>query len=222
MSDYIGILATGSASGIWYYSKLQELSRLQRGEDFVCPVKLLSIPFEEINMLLPHQMDKAAERMELHFREAEALGVRRYIMANMTLHEAFDKKHGSLCTEHFLHIKEVFNRSLPSQTKKVMVLGTAYTTKNPVWDNWLPEGVRRIIPSEKLVKEADELRKVYYYGTDPGLAETCFDNLQNTHPEVDFFIIACTELALALDAYPGKERFFNLPLKQCALLFEEI
>jgi len=72
-----------------------------------------------------------------------------------------------------------------------------------------------IKPSEKDFTSIDQLRTIYYKSPNPKASKKVFDQLKNNYPEVDCFIIACTEHALALEDYKDSLNSFNLPELQC-------
>jgi aspartate/glutamate racemase len=222
MNSYAGILATGANAGTWYFSQLLEQAMEKWGADYVLPVKTLTVPFEPINALLPDRMEEAAEKMLPYFHEMEKLGIKKYILANITLHEAFDKVKGKIYNHSLLHLREIIEQVF-AKKQKIMIIGTLYTMNNPYLPSLFNAGtVEFLTASESLQQQIDALRKVFYHRRDDEMAAMIFDRLLREHPEVDTFVIACTEHALALEKLADKSRFISLPHLQIEYLLKDL
>lgn len=220
--EYIGIIGTGARAATWYFQKYQELYQFKYGKNAVCPLKRMNIPFEPINRLLPSQMEKAGLLLIPYFLKMSNLKVSRFILANITLHEAIDLlKYNLIIPSNFISLKNVITKHWNPQIKKAMILGTYYTMQNyylpSLFNNFV---VTFITPNEEDFSAIDRLRTMYYTHSNPDTSEKVFDRLKKNYPEVDCFIIACTEHALALADYNGTLNVFNLPELQCADLIE--
>lgn len=220
MSPYAGIIGTGANAAMWYYHALQQMAQRAMGENAVFPIKLLGIPFEPINNLLPQNMMEAGNLMQPYLKEMEKMGAAQYILANITLHEALDKQ--KIKPKKMIHIRDVFNQYWERSDKNVMIIGSGYTMSAGYIPSLLPKVTRVIRASEEDEKSIDMLRRRFYHeqtATDP---EDTLLQLPAKYPEVDTFIISCTEHALALKRYNIEDKFFNLPLLQCQSLFQVI
>ena len=213
--ENLGIIGTGKNAAKWYLEKCREIYQLQHGSNVEPPVKLKSVPFEPINAILPDQMKEAGRLLVPYLREMDDFDVSRFILANITLHEAVELQNVSLKTP-FISLRTVIANHWDSDIKKVMIVGSYYTMQG----NYLPSlfvdfDLDFIAPSEKDFTAIDQLRKKYYKSSKPKDSRTVFDQLKMNYPEVDSFIIACTEHALALADYQKPIRSFNLPELQC-------
>lgn len=217
---YIGIIGTGTNVATWYFKKCQEIHQRQHGDSAVCPVKLMNIPFEPINAILPDQMEAAGQLLLPHLHEMDDFGVARFILANITLHEAIDlQKQNIELKTPFISLTTVIANHWDSNTKKAMILGTSYTMQSDYIPNLFDEfDVDFIQPNKNDFTAIDHLRTTYYKAPNPESVNKVFDQLKNNYPEVDCFIIACTEHALALDDYQDYFNSFNLPELQCVEL----
>lgn len=220
--EYVGIIGTGVHAATWYFQKCQELYQLRYGKNAVCPVKLMNIPFEPINRILPDQMEEAGRLLVPHLHEMDDFNVSRFILANITLHEAIDlQKDNFELKTPFITVRTVITNHWNHRIKKAMILGTYYTMQNTylpiLFDDF---DVEFIHPNDSDFKAIDRLRTTYYSTPNPVASKKVFDHLKNNYPEVDCFIIACTEHALALADYNDSLESFNLPELQCMDLIE--
>lgn len=223
MTNYAGILMTGANAGVWYLQQLVHQARVLWGEDYVPPIKTLSVPFESINALLPARMDDAADKMLPYFHEMESQGIEKYILANITLHEAYDKIKGQIPNDHMLHLREIIRQTFYGKKKKIMIIGSLYTMNSLYLPSLFDPGTVQLIKVNKTLQlQVDKLRKVFYKRDDHKMAKVVFKNLTEAHPEVDAFVIACTEHALAIENLPDKSRFVSLPHLQIEYLLKSI
>lgn len=219
----IGIIGTGKNAATWYFKKCQQVYQRLNRSDAVCPVKLVNIPFEPINAILPDQMEEAGRLLLPHLREMDNFGVIRFILANITLHEAIDlQKENIKLKTPFVSLRTGIANHWDSKIKKAMIVGSYYTMQN----EYLPSlfnglNLEFIQPEKNDFKAIDQLRITYYKSKNHEAAKGLFDRLKNNYPEVESFIIACTEHALALDDYRVVFKSFNLPELQCLDLVED-
>jgi aspartate/glutamate racemase len=216
-----GILATGSRSAMWYYNQLQRLAQEARGADAVFPVKILQMPFEEINRLLPFHMKEAATLLIPYLQEMHRMGARPFILANITLHEALDLDE---CPgeglEEIIHVRGLLAAHFRGLRQKVALLGTAYTMRAPYMTDMIRRCGQDLIELSPEHRElVDRLRLTYYAADQPESACEVFHTLSKAYPHIQCFVLACTELSLALERYPAKERFVDVPSLQCAALY---
>ncbi len=223
MDSYAGILVTGINAGIWYFGQLNAQAREKWGADYVLPVKTLTIPFEPINALLPDRLEEAAEKMLPYFHEMEKLGIKKYILANITLHEAFDKVKGRIHNHRLLHLREIIAQEFADYRQKIMLIGSRYTMNHNYLPSLFNAGNQEFVKaSDAMQIQLDNLRKVFYHRRDDEMAAMVFDRLLREHPEVDTFVIGCTEHALAIDKLADKSRFISLPHLQIEYLLNDI
>jgi len=219
MINYAGILMTGARAGVWYLRELLNRARALNGDDFVLPVKTLSVPFHSINALLPKKMALASAKMLPYFQEMEILGVDKYILANITLHEAFDQVQHQISGTRILHLHDIIRNTFNKGKKKIMIVGSMYTMRGSYLPSLFDHDHIEIVDASGVMQiSLDELRRKFYNGNNRQLANQVFDDLLQQYPEVDAFVIACTEHALALEEYPDKDRFISLPHLQVEYL----
>lgn len=214
MTGTVGIVTTGKLAGEWYVKQAQiEAKRLNH------PVRIeqLQVDFDRINAILPNEIAQASIYLADDLKRLGVEDLNQFILANITLHEAMDLIGDR--PSNFIHIKDILKNEIPAGSK-VMVLGTLYTMQSGYVSSLLKNEVTCVRPVATDEIAVDDLRKLYYKETDKALAHFIWEKLLSSYPEVDYFIIACTELALALDGFKHKERFLNLPQLQCAYLLK--
>lgn len=210
------IIGTGKNAAHWYFQKCKELYQAQNRLIQEFPVKLVKIPFEPINAILPDQMKEAGRLLLPHIHKMDELDVSQFILANITLHEALDLQEEYKVKRPFISLRTVIANHWNPENKKAMILGTFYTMQSSylpcLFDDF---NVEFITPDKTDFKKIDRLRTTYYNSPNPKAAQNLFDTLKVNYPEVDCFIIGCTEHALALSDYEGYLNCFNLPELQC-------
>lgn len=207
-------LVTGGAAGKWYMKELDHLclsNELRKSE-----VEFVQTDFAPINALLPFKMEEAAQLIEPYFIAQEAKK-EPYILANITLHEAV--KYFSIQLMYFISVESIIHHQTKKENLTVGLLGTAYTMRNDYWIKTFPYLDFIALP-ENTASAIDALRMIYFKGRDPKLALNEFQKLQNI--KVDYWILACTELALALDDADIGLPIIHLPRLQCDYLCNEI
>lgn len=216
LNKFPGIILTAFQSGIWYLKTIQKIAQESMGNEYVFPLKMIQLPFQEINEILPHKMEEAAQMLVPYLKDMKEIQAQPFLLANITLHETFNYYPKTFSKEiHFLSIEDVLIRKLPVTPKKLAILGTAYTMNSGYLKSLIPKNHQVILLNKDLQKKVDDLRITFYNELDKNQAEKTFSELTKQHPEVDFFIISCTELAVALDFFDNKTKFFNLPHLQC-------
>ncbi len=208
------ILLTGKAAGEWYIATLNKNMPGNRVDEKA--YHAIQTEFAPINALLPGNMAQAAKLLEPYFVKIEAKKM-PYILANITLHEAVC--HFTIEPKHFISIGSIINAETDKRSLKVGLLGTSYTMTNNYWQKTFPY-LRFETPPGELLQAIDDLRKCYYSDTDKALALKVFNQLQNI--EVDFWILACTELAIAYDDVDIELPMIHLPKLQCEYFIKSI
>ena len=205
-----GILLTGKISGDWYIQTLEGIKTRQPSFDY----EVLQVDFEPINALLPSKMEAAVLLLEPYFAEMENRK-QPYILANITLHEAVH--FFSFVPEYFISIEDILQNEIKSMIGTVAILGTIYTMNHSYFSSLLPNTSIINLP-EKIQDEVDDLRKEYYLASNKILAESMFNALN--HLNIDQYIIACTELAVALQDSKAALNTLHIPNLQCNYLLE--
>jgi aspartate/glutamate racemase len=161
-------------------------------------------------------MPEAAKLLEPYFRKLEAEQM-PYILANITLHEAV--AHFTIKPKHFISIEAILQHEIDQKALTVGLLGTSYTMTNDYWKKTYPYLQFKPL-STGLLAAVDDLRKCYYQDANKTLALKTFKLLKSI--QVDFWIIACTELALAYDDADIELPLIHLPKLQCDYLIKSI
>lgn len=203
-----GILLTGKKAGDWYIQTLEGIKTERPSFDY----EALQVDFEPINALLPRNMEAAARRLEPYFAEMEN---RRqpYILANITLHEAV--QYFSLSPKYFISIEEILQKETKSIEGTVAILGTRYTMNHTYFSSLLPN-TTIITLAEHLQDAVDALRSSYYHVSNKVMAAAVFDSLKQL--KIDHYILACTELAVALEDSKLDLNAVHIPKMQCDYL----
>lgn len=220
---YIALLTTGAASALWYFKRILIHTEAQWGRGVVPPLKVLSIPFKNINDLLPHKMQEAARALQLFTDELESMHPRASIMANITLHEALSlmsRPPASLIALSSIGREAAIKRN----TRRAMVLGTSYTMGAGFVPSLFPESIDFFTPSRADAQAIDNLRVHIYSGDSKPGDEEVLTALKHHYPDVDTFVIACTELSIAAESLPQEHRvhFIDLPDLQCGSLVAQL
>lgn len=205
-----GILLTGKMSGDWYIQTLEGIKTQQPSFDY----EVLQVDFEPINALLSSKMEAAALLLEPYFAEMENRK-QPYILANITLHEAV--QYFSFKPKHFISIEDILQNEIKSVVGTVAILGTIYTMNHSYFSSLLPNTSIINLP-KKIQDEVDDLRKEYYLASNKILAESVFNALNQFN--IDQYIIACTELAVALEDSKTALNTIHVPDLQCNYLLE--
>jgi len=204
------IILTGRAAGQWYVDTLNSnMPSIGKKEK---EYYIIQTEFAPINDLLPNKMPQAAKLLEPYFVKQEAEQT-PYILANITLHEAVS--YFTIKPKYFVSIESIIQAEIDNRSLRVGLLGTNYTMTNDYWEKTFPYLQFESLPDE-LRLAVDDLRKCYFDGANKALALCIFKQLQCI--EVDCWILACTELALAYDDAGIELSIIHLPKLQCEYL----
>ena len=206
------IIITGNSAGQWYINTLNKYMPSNNKDEKA--YNIIQTDFGQINTLLPNKMVEAAKYLEPYFIKIEAEKT-PYILANITLHEAVP--YFTIKPKHFISIKSIINAETSNRLLKVGLLGTNYTMTNNYWKKTFPYLQFEKLSGE-LMQAIDDLRKCYYNDTDKVLAIKVFKHLQNI--KIDYWILACTELAIAYDDADVELPMIHLPKLQCSYLIK--
>jgi aspartate/glutamate racemase len=205
------VILTGKNAGDWY---IQTLNRLINDHP-TFEYDTIQVNFEPINALLPFHMEAAAQMLQPYFTEMETRQ-KPYILANITLHEAV--KYFSFAPKYFISIENILRDALKSIQGKVVILGTKYTMNHTYISSLFPK-VEIVSLPEKIQDKIEKLRQVYFESSDRKMTNEVIGELNQLEP--GHYIIACTELALALDDYSLELKTIHLPELQCKYLIQK-
>lgn len=203
-----GVLLTGRNAGEWYVRTLNGIVDSQPKFGY----HAVYVDFDPINACLPHNMEAAAQLLEPYFRAMEKRQ-RPYILANITLHEAV--KHFSFSPYYFISIEAILRNEVQSIRGVVAVLGTEYTMNHKYLPSLLPL-VEIVTLPEMIQNKVDRLRQLYFKTSNVIMADEVIIELNQL--DIDLYILACTELALAFDDSEIELKTINLPRLQCQCL----
>lgn len=212
-----GILLTGASAGSWYVNTLHRLHGEAMQQENPFEHWALQTDFAPINELLPYQMNSAAVLLEPYVRKMETTTSQPYILANITLHEAIRDFQDP--PRQLLHIERILQEQCAGLTGRVGVLGTSFTMQHSYIPSIIPHLQTEPLPS-LAIAEIDALRRFYYTKPAPELAKAVFSKIQTI--QADYWIIACTELAMAYEDAAIPLPLIHLPELQCRYLLRHV
>lgn len=210
------LILTGENAGRWYQDTIDRL--VSDGRPLATrpsQYHTVTTDFELINALLPWNMREAARMLEPYFVQCEE-GRKPYVLANITLHEAVS--YFSFQPQYFIDIENILRQECIAPSIRVGILGTSYTMTNPYWQDVLPANADIVPLPKDIVEGVDRLRLLYFSSRDQCAARYQFSQLAE-YDAVDLWILACTELAMALDDADIKLPVLHLPYLQCLYLY---
>lgn len=215
--NFSGVILTGLKSGAWYIEKLHQLYCEQYGENATFPHMALQVNFEPINALLPENLVQASSLLEPYFEYIETCHIKSYILANITLHEGISLFRKP--PKNFISIERILKESVRDKTGSFAVLGTKFTMNHHYISGLISDKNLVMLP-EQLQNKIEALRKTYFDSQDETFAKSVCVQLYAL--KVDYFIIACTELAVAFSNLNTQLNFINLPELQCRYLLKSM
>jgi aspartate/glutamate racemase len=205
------VILTGKNAGVWYIQTLNALVNTYPSFEY----ETIQVNFEPINALLPYKMKDAAKLLEPSFKEMERRQ-KPYILANITLHEAV--MYFSFPTKYFISIDAILKKEVLGIEGALSILGTKYTMNHHYIAGLLPH-VEIVSLPENIQEKIDVLRQVYFKTSHKKMSKEVF-HLLNQH-ESTRYIIACTELAMALTDAKIALKTIHLPELQCRYLCKQ-
>jgi len=197
----------GINASVLTYQLLNQLYMQRKGQGHTCPLRMLNIDFNPINQLLPNRQQESAKLLLPYLQDLDRQDISCIIMPNNTLHESLD-----ILLEKYDFQKPILHigHSLHDKLKKlhvenVMILGTAYTMQSGYLQSFIPAESNIIVPNQQHLEKIENLRKLYFQSSDALLSSQIWNELQDEYPEVDYFIIACTELSIAFELFDDKK-----------------
>lgn len=204
------VILTGKNAGDWYVQTLNAIVNVHPTFEY----DTIQVHFESINALLPVKMEAAAKLLEPYFREME-YRQKPYILANITLHEAV--KYISFSPKYFISIDKILKNEVINIQGKFAILGTKYTMNHNYISSLLTKKEIVSLP-ERIQDNIDKLRQVYFNSSNIKMANEVIIELSQL--KINHYILACTELTLALDDSVLELKTINLPELQCRYLLQ--
>ena len=215
----IGIIGgIGYKATAYFYEKINALYEQQNGRGNSCPILLVSLNFKEINASLPYEMEKVAELITPNLKYLDQLDISCAVLVNNTMHKALDivlDKNELL--KPYCHVGNLVNQKLNKIEKvsNIIILGTAFTMQDDYLKSFVPKRHNLVTPTNKIIEQVDELRKVYFESSDEEKAIKCYQLLTKTYTENVIFIVACTELSIAFSNIKNKTNWVDTIDLQC-------
>jgi len=199
----IGLLGgVGWASTITYYKTLNELVQERLGGYHSAKILLKSIDYHEIQSNYGKNHDRVAALLEEELRGLIALKPDCILICCNTLHKYYDMIKERLCSDiPVFHALEVVVQELQRRNcQKVLLLATKNTLEDGFFEKKLEaSNINVTIPNEA---EREEIRKIHNELMQDIVNEKSkkfFQNLIQSHRDLDAVILGCTELPLAID-----------------------
>ncbi|MDT8347661.1 MAG: hypothetical protein RQ756_07645 [Flavobacteriaceae bacterium] len=221
----IGLITAASSASVAMYERYLleaiEKTPLANGIQIV----QIKLDFEPINELLPLELQAAAALLKNSIPEEALNKLDAVIIPNFTLHEALDYlKANDLIVQKCFHLKEVLNNYIPTDHTP-MLIGSSYTIKSGYLSSLLPNDSVVVRPTKETLIQLEQQRAVFYTTKDEELALNTFIHLAVNYPEVNQFILCCTEHVVAYEAVKNalnQSRYLNLAQRHCAAVVQKI
>ena len=170
-------------------------------------------------------MEKVVDLITPTIKYLDQQDITSAILVNNTMHKALDivlNKHE--ITKPYCHVGNLINQKLNKveEGSKVLILGTAFTMQDEYLKSFVPKKHNLIAPSEEIIEQVDELRKLYFESTDEEQTKECYQLLIETYSENVIFIVACTELSIAFSTIKNKINWLDTIDLQCEAALETI
>ncbi|WP_339837864.1 aspartate/glutamate racemase family protein [uncultured Flavobacterium sp.] len=215
----IGIIGgIGYKATAYFYQKINALYEQKKGKGNSCPILLVSLNFKEINSLLPYEMEKVAELITPTIKYLDQQEITCAILINNTMHKALDiVLDNNETTKPFFHVGNLINQKLNEVDgiSNIIILGTAFTMQDEYLKSFVPKKHNLITPSDEIIEQVNELRKVYFDSTDEEKTNKCYQLLTESYSENVIFIVACTELSIAFSNIKNKTNWVDTIDLQC-------
>ncbi|MFT7350323.1 MAG: aspartate racemase [Flavobacterium sp.] len=209
----IGILGgIGYKATSYFYERLNYLFELKMGLGNSCPILLQSINFKKINALLPNNANQIAASIKPSVQFLDNQNIACVVLVNNTMHKALDVVLSENKTQiPYCHVGVLITESLKKTpySKKVLILGTAFTMTDNYLKAFVPKVHNLVIPDMITIKKVDTLRQLFNHHVDFEQAKNCFDYLKKSNSTDTIFIIACTELSIAFANFEKNENWID-------------
>jgi|TARA_R100000789_G_C3005459_1_gene149938 aspartate racemase len=195
MKNNIGILGLGVRSTSYYTNLLHQKMHEKYGGYHTFPYLNYQINFNDINPFLPNQFDVLLPHLEKHIVNLKNLNLDKWLVPNITLHEALDKINHGLSLFHPLEL--AIQNCLKNNIQNVVVFGTNYTMQSNYMKSYFEKEsiiVHKATKNEMIL--IDELRTKIYQSKDKKDDIKNYQKLIENYTKNAHVIIACTELSL--------------------------
>ncbi len=195
MKNNIGILGLGVRSTSYYTNLLHQKMHEKYGDYHTFPYLNYQINFNDINPFLPNQFDVLLPHLEKQIARLKGFNINKWLVPNITLHEALDKINHNLSLFHPLEL--AIQTCLKNNSKQVIVFGTYYTMQSNYIKSYFEKEsiiVHKATKNEMIL--IDELRTKIYNSKEKKDDIKKYQKIIENYTKNAHVIIACTELSL--------------------------
>ncbi|MGL4585047.1 MAG: aspartate/glutamate racemase family protein [Flavobacterium sp.] len=222
----IGILGgTAYPSTALYYTLLNQMANEKWGGYHSCPIILYSIDYHNIKTRYANQWDEIPNILKYEVENLLALQPDCYLIANNTLHKAYDEiKHELLTNIPISHSIELTRDHLvKSNMKKVLLLATPFTMEDDYFKNPLQQaGIEVIIPNKEEINQIGIYQGILSKGETSEEMLQFFTAITEKYNSVDGIVLGCTELPLVFNKLEVTTPVVDTMVLQCIDAFNKI
>jgi len=190
-----GVLGLGAVSTQYYLQRIHEKFQQQNKEYSTCPLILYQIDFQEINPFLPNKFSDLIPHVKDYLDKICALGIKKLLVPNITLHETLDQMDFPLEVYHPVPL--TLNYLQEKNISEAFLFGTSYTMNSDyLRRNFPAKDVTLLRPSKEDQEWIDHFRKMVYEGNVATSDIERFHETIKKYAESNPVLIACTELSL--------------------------
>lgn len=216
----IGILGgTSYPSTMLYYETLNKLYNTKFGDHHSCPIILYSIDYQDIKSKYNHDWENIPKLLENELRTLLSCNPYCIIIANNTLHKAFDVIKNNLNIEiPVFHIIELTKAYIHFKSyKNVLLLGTRFTMEDDYFKKPLIDsGINIIIPDDDERIKIQEIQTSVSAGNPVEKSQIeYFEMLNEKYADLDAFILGCTEIPVIYKHIGTKMNIIDTTILQC-------
>jgi aspartate racemase len=182
-----------------YYERLNRMVAEHEGAPNAARILLYSVNYGEFKTLYHHGWDRIPGIFEKEYRLLMRGQPDCVILANNTLHKAYDLVADRLPkTAPFFHAVHLTrDYCLANKIKHALFVGTAFTMKDAYFFGPLhAAGVTLTLPTEAEQQQIQEIQTGITNGDTGEAQKTAFARIIERYNAVDGVILACTELPL--------------------------
>lgn len=190
-----GVLGLGAVSTQYYLQRIHEKFQQQNKEYSTCPLMLYQIDFQEINPFLPNKFSDLIPHVKDYLEKIFALGIKKLLVPNITLHETLDQMDVPLEIYHPVPLTLTYLKK--KNISEAFLFGTSYTMNSDyLRRNFPAKDVTLLRPSKEDQEWIDHFRKMVYEGNVATSDIERFHETIKQYAESNPVLIACTELSL--------------------------
>ena len=220
----IGILGgTSWPSTIEYYRHFNELAQTTLGGHHSADLLLRSIDYHPIKSRYGNSWEEIPELLGLHLQELASYQPSCIVIANNTLHKAFDQIEPDLnLSVPVIHIVDADGEEVEKATvKSALLLAVKFTMEDGFYAKRLAQyGVTVEIPDETDRTTIQTIQSQLARGESPEKFKAIFEEMIGKFTNLDAVILACTELPLVINHQSSPLPVFDSGLAQIRKVFE--